>query len=111
MNKEDMTSKGEKWSKDQIKLLIDAFKDEQCLYASDLKNYRNKHLRGQALERVFQRVSRLRLTTTKEECQKKLKTIRNQFNIEHAKVKSSLRSSTGTDDLSVFFFSFNKQIQ
>ncbi|XP_015518840.1 uncharacterized protein LOC107223619 [Neodiprion lecontei] len=52
-----------------------------------------------ALNRVNNAVLRLRPASTTKECSNKFHNLRNQFNIEHSKVKSSLKSGTGTDDI------------
>ena len=88
----------QKWSSEQINVLIDAYKEEPCLYATNTPNYHNRNLRTAALNRVSNAVLRLRPTTPKE-CASKFHNLRNQFNIEHSKVKSSLKSGTGTDDV------------
>lgn len=91
----------QRWSPEHINVLIDAYKEEPCLYATNTPNYHNKHLRTMALDRVKNAVLRLKPTVTAKECSNKFHNLRNQFNIEHAKVKSSLKSGTGTDDVSI----------
>lgn len=44
------------WCRDPIESLIDSFKDEPCLYATDSRGYHNKHLREEALERIRKKV-------------------------------------------------------
>jgi len=94
--------KQEKWSNDQIEILIDAYKEEPCLFATNLATYHNKHLRAEAMDRVYKTVFRSRPITTSKECSAKFHNLRNQFNIENAKVKRSFKSGTGTDDVSIF---------
>ncbi|XP_046473765.2 uncharacterized protein [Neodiprion pinetum] len=89
----------QRWSAEQITVLIDAYKEEPCLYATNTPNYHNKNLRTMALNRVNNAVLRLRPASTTKECSNKFHNLRNQFNIEHSKVKSSLKSGTGTDDI------------
>ena len=40
------------WNKDQIIILIEAYKNEFTLYAIKNPNYHNKHLRNEALKRA-----------------------------------------------------------
>uniref|UniRef100_A0A2S2R1S6 MADF domain-containing protein n=1 Tax=Sipha flava TaxID=143950 RepID=A0A2S2R1S6_9HEMI len=93
------SQKSEKWSNDQIETLIDAYKEELCLYATNLATYHNKHLRADAMERVCKAVTSLRPFINTKECSTKFHNLRNQFNIENAKVKTSFKSGTGTDDI------------
>lgn len=83
------SQKSEKWSTDQIETLIDAYKEELCLYATNLATYHNKHIRADALERVYNAVIKVRPITSIKECTLKFHNLRNQFNIENSKVKTS----------------------
>lgn len=96
------TQKPEKWSNEQIETLIDAYKEELCLFAKNLATYHNKHLRADSMERVCKAVKNVRPLTNTKECSTKFHNLRNQFNIENAKVKTSFKSGTGTDDVSIF---------
>lgn len=96
--------RSDKWSNDQIEILIDAYKEEFCLFATNLSSYHNKHLRADAIERVCKAVMRLRPKTNTKECAAKFHNLRNQFNIENAKVKSSFKSGTGTDNVSIIYY-------
>lgn len=91
----------QKWSNVHIETLIDAYKIQLCLYATNLPKYQNKHLRRLANERVIEAIMRLSPTATIKDCLNKFHNLRNQFNNEHAKVRSSIKSVTGTDDLNV----------
>ncbi|KAL1506865.1 hypothetical protein ABEB36_006148 [Hypothenemus hampei] len=88
-----------RWSEVQVAALIDAYKGETCLYATDSINYHNKHLRGEAIDRICQAVKRLRPTTDSKECYAKFHNLRTEFNIEHTKLKASQKSGVGTDDI------------
>jgi len=46
-------------------------------------------------------VSLFRPGTTENECSIKFHSLRNQFNIENAKVKASIKSGTDTDDVRI----------
>jgi len=93
--------KAAKWSKENILCLIEAYKDEPCLYAVNTPNYHNKHSRSEALKNVCTTVSRIRPGTTEKECSTKFYNLRNQFNVENAKIKSSMKSGIGTNNVSI----------
>lgn len=97
-----MTCKNErmKWTKEAILCLIEAYKEEPCLYAVNTPNYHNKHVRSEALKNVCAAVSVLRPGTVQNECTTKFHNLRNQFNIENAKVKSSMKSGIDINDVS-----------
>lgn len=90
--------KPEKWTVHQIERLIAAYRDERCLYATDLKSYHNRVLRAKALERVAAAVRPLRPSTTPRECFKKLHALRNCFCIENAKVKTAQNEGGSGED-------------
>lgn len=90
-----------KWSKESVLCSIEAYKEQPCLYAVDTPNYHNKHMRNKALKNVCAAVSVLKPNITESECATKFHNLRNQFNIENAKVKASIKSGIGTDDVSM----------
>ena len=90
-----------KWSKEAILCLIEAYKEEICLYAVNTPNYHNKHIRNEALKNVRVAVSQFKPGITENECAAKFHNLRNQFNIESAKVKASMKSGTGTDNVNI----------
>ncbi|XP_066587643.1 uncharacterized protein [Prorops nasuta] len=92
-----MTQK--KWNNEAVLCLIESYKDEPCLYATNSVHYHNKHKRSEALKRICLNVSSQRPGTTEVECSTKLHNLRNQFNIENQKVKASIKSGTGFDDV------------
>ncbi|XP_049767202.1 uncharacterized protein LOC126100619 [Schistocerca cancellata] len=88
------------WTRDELCVLIDAFKEEQCLYNVKSKNYHNKHFRSEALNRVFQKVKSLRShLQNPKECQIKFSNMRNMFSVENNKRKESMKTGSGTDDV------------
>ncbi|EFN88214.1 hypothetical protein EAI_02132, partial [Harpegnathos saltator] len=86
------------WTNESISSLIEAYKEEPCLYAVNTPNYHNKHARNKVLQKVCDSVSMYRPGITENECATKFHNLRNQFNIENSKVKASIKSGTGTDD-------------
>ncbi|CAL1672824.1 unnamed protein product [Lasius platythorax] len=85
-----------KWSNDEVIILINAYKEEYCLYDVSSPNYHNKHLRSETLKRVGDAVRVLKQDVTDKDCASKFHTLRSQYNIENAKVKMSKKSGTGT---------------
>ena len=90
----------EKWTNNQTVALIDAWKEEACLYAVKTPNYHNKAMRSDALVRVLKAVMVLRPEATITDCKSRFHNLRSEFNIEHRKVKASMKSGTGLDNVS-----------
>ena len=90
-----------KWKSEEIIALIDAYKDQPCLYAVGTPNYHNKHLRAEALAKVGSAVREIVPDISDKECSSKFHSLRSQFNLENGKVKASRKSGTGTDDVSI----------
>jgi len=90
-----------KWTNEAILTLIEAYKEEPCLYAVNTPNYHNKHMRSKALKNVCAAVSMLRSGITESECATKFHNVRSQFNIENKKIKLSMKSGTGTNDVNI----------
>ncbi|CAL1680923.1 unnamed protein product [Lasius platythorax] len=88
-----------KWTNNEIIILIDADKEECCLYDVRSSNYHNKHLRSEALKRVGDAVRVLKQDVADKDCASMFYTLRSQYNIENAKVKMSKKSGTGTDNV------------
>jgi len=86
-----------RWTNKAVRSLIKAYKQEPCLYAVNTPNYRNKHIRNKALQKVCVAVSQFRPETTENDCSTKFRSLRNQFTIENAKIKASIKSGTDTD--------------
>jgi len=91
------TNEKKKWTNEAVRCLIEAYKQEPCLYAVDMPNYRNKNIRNKALQKVCATVSLVRPGTMENECSTKFRSLRNQFNIENTKMKASIKSGTDTD--------------
>ncbi|XP_036150711.1 uncharacterized protein LOC118648500 [Monomorium pharaonis] len=56
------------WTKEAVQILIDAYKNEPCLYQTRNPNYHNKNLRNEALERICAIVSTVKPNITGKEC-------------------------------------------
>lgn len=88
------------WTKEAVELLIDAYKNEPCLYQTRNPNYHNKTLRCDSLRRICAIINTIRPNTTEKDCSIKFYNLRNQFNSENAKVRASIKSGTGTENVS-----------
>jgi len=103
MERNMTTSKGNektKWSKQAILCLIEAYKEELCLYAANTPNY-HKHVRNEALKNVCAAVSVFKPGITESMCAAKFHNLGNQFDTENAKVKASMKFGTSTDDVNM----------
>jgi len=89
------------WTKEAVQILIDAYKNEPCLYQTKNPNYHNKHLRYESLKRICGIVNTIRPNITEKECSTKFNNLRNQFNSENAKVKASIKSGVGSENVSI----------
>lgn len=89
------------WTKDAVGILIDAYKNEPCLYQIKSPNYHNKNLRHESLKRICAMVCTIRPNTTEKECSIKFYNLRNQFNSENAKVRASIKSGIGSENVSI----------
>ncbi|XP_036141832.1 uncharacterized protein LOC118645245 [Monomorium pharaonis] len=87
------------WTKKAVEILIAAYKNEPCLYQTRNPNYHNKNLRNEALERICAIVSTVTPNITGKECSIKFYNLRNQFNTENAKVRASIKSGIGSENV------------
>lgn len=88
------------WTKEAVQILLDAYKNEPCLYEMKNPNYHNKNLRYDSLKRVCAMVNTVRPNTTEKDCSIKFYNLRSQFNSENAKVRASMKSGIGTENVS-----------
>lgn len=89
------------WAREHIEALIEAYKIENCLYAVNNPNYHNKNFREKALQRITNTIAAIRPGTTEKDCSTKFHNLRTQFTVENAKVKGSMKSGVGTEDVSI----------
>lgn len=67
------------WTKQAVVALIDVYKYELCLYATNNLNYHNKQLRNEALQRISVVVSAIRQNSSEKECSTKLHNLRKKI--------------------------------
>ena len=91
----------EKWTNNQTVALIDAWKEEAYLYAVKTPNYHNKVMMwSDVLVHVLKAIMVLRPEATITDCKSRFDNLRSQFNIEHRKVKASMKSASGVVNVS-----------
>ena len=84
----------EKWTDEDIEMLINFYKENPLLWDISLQEYRNRDSRRLA----FKKLSEL-LNKTKEECKKQWHSLRVQFNKNCTRHESSKKSGSGTDEV------------
>jgi len=89
------------WTKEAVQILIDAYNNKPCLYQTKNPNYHNKTLRSISLKHICAIVNTIRPNTTEKECSTKFYNLRNQFNHENAKVRASIKSGIGSENVSI----------
>lgn len=57
------------WTKEAVQVLIDAYKNEPCLYQTRNPNYHNKNLRHGSLKRICAIINTIRPNTTEKRMQ------------------------------------------
>ncbi|XP_069672964.1 uncharacterized protein [Periplaneta americana] len=88
------------WTKDQVRTLIEAYREETCIYAVQSPNYyHNKRMRIEALKRVYAAVWTQRLGTTEKDCARKFHNLRHQYNVENSRVSTSIKSGVGAGNV------------
>ena len=84
----------EKWTDEDIEMLINFYKENPLLWDISLQEYRNRDSRRLA----FKKLSEL-LNKTEEECKKQWHSLRVQFNKNCTRHESSKKSGSGTDEV------------
>jgi len=84
----------EKWTDEDIEMLINFYKENPLLWDISLQEYRNRDSRRMA----FKKLGEL-LNKTEEECKKQWHSLRVQFNKNCTRHESSKKSGTGTDEV------------
>ncbi|KAL1502868.1 hypothetical protein ABEB36_007946 [Hypothenemus hampei] len=87
------------WSRMQVQLLIDLYKEHPCLYAVKHGNYKNKHARNDALSRICMEVAKVRPGATIADCKNKFSNIRTNFLIQYRKYSDSFSSGMGENEI------------
>ena len=87
------------WSRLAVENLIDAYKEETCLFNVKSPNYHNKHARKEALERIVTTLKDTRPSTTAAEITSKMKSLRTSFVAELNKIRQSKKSGAGLEEM------------
>jgi translation initiation factor IF-3 len=80
-------------------MLIDEYQNHPCLYAVKSPQYKNKHVRQTALERIEYLLIKMKPQIIKNDIKIKWNGIRNNFLNEYKKVKNSKVSGAGLREL------------
>lgn len=73
------------WMYEQISLLIDLYKNYQCLYIVKHKDCHNKYLRNLALQQIGEGLKNLRPMTTEADIQKKIRDFEQHMQVKGEK--------------------------
>lgn len=80
---------------------ISVYRDMPMLWKIKSKEYMDKNKRGTALKKMTNLLKMCRRNITEEDVKKKINILRTSFKREQNKVKKSMLSGAGTDDLYV----------
>ncbi|XP_076037095.1 uncharacterized protein LOC143022656 [Oratosquilla oratoria] len=89
------------WSKALTSTLIDLYRKNPCLWNVKLKCYKNRDKRITAVKAIAAEMREHGTSVTTDDIKKKIDTLRNQYRRECKKVKNSLKSGAGSDDICV----------
>ncbi|KAF5284283.1 hypothetical protein FQA39_LY04576 [Lamprigera yunnana] len=89
------------WTREQVIIIIDGYRKHPCLYAVKSKNYKNKHARTQALEKILKDVRAVKPEVSILEIKNKFNALKTNFMMEHGKMQKSQRSDAGDEDIKV----------
>ena len=92
-----MSHDGE-WSRDHTERLIELYRDAPCLWKVKSKEYKDRVVRVQALERINEEMKTIDSSMTIEKIRKKIHTLRNQFRGEIKKMNDVMKSGAGAED-------------
>ena len=87
------------WNRLAVEGLIEAYREENCLYNTKSLNYHNKHYRKEALERITNVLKDVRPSTTGVDIMAKMKSLRTSFVAELNKIKQSTKSGAGSGQI------------
>ncbi|XP_063920324.1 uncharacterized protein LOC135135232 [Zophobas morio] len=85
------------WSRQQCETLIEEYQKYACLYAVKSPQYKNKHARQSALEKIQEQLEPLRANVTLTEIKAKISGMRTNFLSEFRKWNASKHSGAGED--------------
>ncbi|KAF5300658.1 hypothetical protein FQR65_LT09122 [Abscondita terminalis] len=87
------------WTRDQVQLLIESYRRNECLYEVKNPLYKNRHAREAALTEIQNELIHIRPKTTIPDIKSKFNALRQNFLKEHRNYKRSVKSGAGNDDL------------
>ena len=85
----------EKWTREATRLLIELYREEQCLWNVMTVVYRNRDKKSASLRRIAEHMSGTGVSFSVENVRKKIDTLRNQHRRELRQVCQSMKSGAG----------------
>ena len=95
------------WSRQQCETLIEEYQKYARLYGVKSPQYKNKHARQSALEKILEQLEPLRANVTLTEIKAKISGMRTNFLSEFRKWNASKHSGAGEDSVSIFILRLN----
>lgn len=86
-----------KWSEQQMSNFIHLYETHSCLWQTNSPEYKNRDKRQQALENIVEEMKIPNFTVN--DCKNKIKNIRSHYCQELKKIKNSMKSGMGTQDI------------
>ena len=90
-----MSTAHSSWSREDITVLIDCYRQYPCLWNPKLVSYKNRQHRDDAFKKIGAQFPNHSISIIKG----KIQTLRGQYRKELAAFKKSMKSGAGTDDI------------
>uniref|UniRef100_A0A1Y1JZ87 MADF domain-containing protein n=1 Tax=Photinus pyralis TaxID=7054 RepID=A0A1Y1JZ87_PHOPY len=87
------------WSREQVTMLIEVYKNHPCLYVVKSPQYKNKHARNAALTDICSKLEAVKAGVTIADVKNKFAALRQNFLVEYRKHENSMKSGSGTDQV------------
>ncbi|XP_031331763.1 uncharacterized protein LOC116162167 isoform X3 [Photinus pyralis] len=89
------------WSREQVTMLIEVYKNHPYLYVVKSPQYKNKHARNAALTDICSKLEAVKAGVTIADVKNKFAALRQNFLVEYRKHENSMKSGSGTDQHSI----------
>ena len=86
----------EKWTSEATRLLIELYREEQCLWNVMTVEYKNRYKKSASLRRIAKHMSGTGVSFNVESVRKNIDTLRNQHRRELRQVRQSMKSGADT---------------
>ncbi|XP_031331689.1 uncharacterized protein LOC116162167 isoform X2 [Photinus pyralis] len=87
------------WSREQVTMLIEVYKNHPYLYVVKSPQYKNKHARNAALTDICSKLEAVKAGVTIADVKNKFAALRQNFLVEYRKHENSMKSGSGTDQV------------